>query len=119
MSPNSIMPLWQGLIIILVAAGVTQFTRWLPFLAFSRRQLPDRIVYLGSVLPYAMMALLVVYCLRSVPEATAGYYGLPEMICALLTGLLHYRWGNMLLSIAGGTLVYMAFRYLLLSQGLA
>lgn len=115
MSPDSIMPLWQGLVIILVAAVVTQFTRWLPFLVFSRRQLPDRIVYLGSFLPYAMMALLVVYCFREVPEETAAFYGLPEILCGILTGFLHYRWGNMLLSIAGGTLAYMCFRQFILA----
>ncbi|MDU1028455.1 MAG: AzlD domain-containing protein [Clostridiales bacterium] len=119
MSPNSVMPLWQGLIIIAIAGAVTQFTRWLPFIALARRQLPDRIVYLGGVLPYAMMPLLVVYCLRAVPAETAALHGLPELTCALLTALLHYRWGNMLISIAGGTLLYMGLRQVLIIKGIA
>lgn len=107
MSPNSIMPLWQGLLTIGLVVFVTQLSRWLPFIAFSRRQVPDRIIYLGGVLPYAMMALLAVYCLRNVPLFEPPYHGAAEMIATVLTLGLHYWKGNMLLSVAVGTLTYM------------
>lgn len=107
MSPNSVMPLWQGLLTIAIVVAVTQFSRWLPFLVFGRRQVPDRVMYLGEVLPYAMMALLVVYCLRNLPVLEGPYHGLPEIIAVILTGGLQYWKGNMLLSIAVGTICYM------------
>ncbi len=107
MSPNSIMPLWQGLLTIGLVVLVTQLSRWLPFIAFGRRKVPDRIIYLGEVLPYAMMALLVVYCLRNLPLFESPYHGAPEIIAVALTGALHYWKGNMLVSIAVGTVSYM------------
>lgn len=62
--------------------------------------------YLGRVLPAAMMGLLVVYCLKDVTWAAAPH-GIPELLAILTVALLH-RWkGNVLLSIAGGTVLYM------------
>ena len=50
---------------ILLMAAVTFLTRWLPFAAFRPGQpIPKTIAYLGQVLPLAMMAMLVVYCLK-------------------------------------------------------
>ena len=95
------------LISILLMAAVTFLTRWLPFAAFRPGQpIPKTIAYLGQVLPMAMMAMLVVYCLKG---ATPLYdpYGLPELIGVLATAGLHLYKRNTLISIAGGTAVYM------------
>ena len=63
--------------------------------------------YLGRVLPPATMGLLVVYCLKGV-QWTAAPHGAPELIAIAAVVLLH-RWkGNVLVSIAGGTALYMA-----------
>lgn len=99
-------PLQTLLTILCVAAG-TQLTRWLPFLLFpENRQPPAAITFLGRALPPAMMGLLVVYCLRSV-ALTSPPHGLPEAVAISAVVVLH-RWrGNVLLSIAGGTAVYM------------
>lgn len=93
-------------IILAVAAG-TQLTRWLPFLLFpENRQPPEIVTWLGRVLTPAVMGLLVVYCLKDVSFLNAPY-GIPEALAILVTVLLH-RWkGNVLLSIAGGTALYM------------
>ena len=90
-----------------VAAGC-QLTRWLPFLLFPENKTPPKVVqYLGRVLPPATMGLLVVYCLKGV-QWTAAPHGAPELIAIAAVVLLH-RWkGNVLVSIAGGTAVYMA-----------
>ena len=54
-------------LVILVIALVTALLRFLPFLVFNgKRSIPKVIQYLGSVLPYAVMAMLVVYCLKEV-----------------------------------------------------
>lgn len=99
---------FQTLVMILAVAAGTQITRWLPFWLFPENKEPPPVVtYLGRVLPASMMGLLVVYCLKGVTW-TAPPYGLPELLAILAVVLLH-RWrGNVLLSIAGGTALYMA-----------
>lgn len=61
--------------------------------------------HLGNVLPYAVIGLLVVYCLKDVPGS--GTYGLPEAIAILFIAFLHKWKKNTLLSIGGGTVLYM------------
>lgn len=97
----------QTVVIILAVALGTQLTRWLPFLLFPEgRAVPKTVAYLGRVLPPAAMGLLVVYCLRGV-SLSSPPHGAPEAAAILLTAALH-RWrGNVLLSIAGGTALYM------------
>lgn len=97
----------QTLIMILAIALGTMITRFTPFLLFPERKEPPRIIiYLGKVLPPAMMGLLVVYCLKGV-SVTATPHGLPELIAILVIVLLHKWKSNVLISIGGGTLVYM------------
>lgn len=97
----------QTVAIIAAMAIGTQLTRWLPFWMFPESREPPTIVeYLGKVLPSATMGLLVVYCLKDVTWLS-GDHGLPQILAILAVVVLH-RWkGNTLLSIAGGTAVYM------------
>ena len=97
----------QTLIMILAVAAGTQLTRWLPFWLFPEKKQPPAVVtYLGRVLPPAMMGLLVVYCLKDVAW-TAAPHGLPELLAIAAVALVHVWKGNVLLSIAGGTVLYM------------
>lgn len=92
---------------VVIIAGVTAALRFLPFLLFGgKRKTPAVIAYLGQVLPYAIMAMLVVYCLRGV-QLTSVPFGIPELLCCGLVVALHLWKGNTLLSILGGTVVYM------------
>lgn len=93
-------------ILAAVTLGV-QITRWLPFLLFPEKKQPPAVVaYLGGVLPAAMMGLLVVYGLKSTP-ILASPHGLPELFAIAAVVALH-RWkSNVMLSIAGGTALYM------------
>lgn len=97
----------QTIVMILAVAAGTQLTRWLPFWLFPENKEPPAIVtYLGRVLPAATMGLLVVYCLKGVSWTNAPH-GIPELISVAVVAVLH-RWkGNVLLSIAGGTVLYM------------
>lgn len=97
----------QTLAIVLAVALGTVVTRFAPFLLFPEKREPPAVVaYLGRVLPPAMMGLLVVYCLRGV-SLTAFPHGIPEGAAVALIVLLH-RWkGSALLSIGGGTALYM------------
>lgn len=94
-------------LIVAVAAAVTIALRFLPFLIFGEnRKTPPLITYLGQVLPYAIMGMLVVYCLKGV-DLTAAPFGIPEILgCALVAGL-HIWKRNTLLSIGLGTVCYM------------
>ena len=98
---------FQTFVMILAVAAGTQITRWLPFWLFPENKEPPPVVtYLGRVLPAAMMGLLVVYCLKGV-SWTNPPHGVPELLAILAVVLLH-RWkSNVLLSIAGGTALYM------------
>lgn len=84
----------------------TMVTRFLPFLIFPEgKEPPEFIQYLGKVLPYAVIGLLVIYCLKDVPRS--GTYGIPEFLAIVFIVLLH-RWKkSILLSIGGGTVFYM------------
>ena len=96
-------PLWQ----VLIMAAVIAFTRFLPFLAFPEgRKRPAVITYLGKVLPYAIIGMLVVYCFKDV-SFLAYPYGLPELIACVAVALLHIWKRNTLLSIGAGTVFYM------------
>lgn len=95
------------LISLLIIAGVTALLRFLPFLLFrGDRKTPPFIVYLGRVLPYAIMTMLVVFCLKGMSfRSLSGF--LPELISVAAVVLLHLWRKNTLLSIAAGTLIYM------------
>ena len=94
------------MIAIAVMAGVTLLLRVLPFLIFGDRKTPAYIEFLGQYLPYAIMGMLVVYCLKGV-SLLAAPHGLPELIAVAAVVLLHLWKRNTLLSIGGGTVLYM------------
>ena len=97
----------QAIGIILAVSAGTQITRWLPFWLFPENKEPPAVVtYLGKVLPAAMMGLLVVYCLKGV-SWTSAPHGIPELLAVAAVAALHWWRGNVLLSIAGGTALYM------------
>ena len=51
---------------IVVCAFCTFAERLLPFLIFRKGSVPNLVRYLGNILPVAVMATLVIYCLRAV-----------------------------------------------------
>lgn len=93
------------LMLIGVITLVTVLTRVLPFLLFKNKK--NAVVeYLGDVLPYAVMAMLVVYCLKGV-DLLNGNHGICEIIGVGSVIVLHLLKRNTLISIFGGTLIYM------------
>lgn len=92
---------------ILVIALVTAALRFLPFVIFGGgRKVPQFVSYLGRVLPYSIMAMLVVYCLKGISFIKAPF-GIPELISVVLVVVLHVWKRNTLFSIVGGTVCYM------------
>ena len=97
----------HAMLLILTMTAGTMATRFLPFLLLGdKRQTPPFIAYLGKVLPYAIMGMLVVYCLKGV-SLTEVSSVLPAALGVGVTAGLHLWKHNTLLSILGGTAVYM------------
>ncbi len=96
-----------ALISIGIIALVTAVTRYSPFLIFSGRKKTGRIIdYLGRVLTYAIMGMLVVFCLKNISFTSVRSF-LPELLASAVTVLMHVWKRNTLLSIGIGTLAYM------------
>lgn len=95
------------LITIAIVAIVTFATRALPFAIFNTQKgLPPYIRYLNGVLPTAIIAMLVVYCLKDASPLRYPY-GLPEFISLLFLVVVHRRFKKILISIGGSTALYM------------
>lgn len=95
--------------IITVAAAVlgTMLTRFLPFILFpANKPTPPVVLYLGKMLPAAVMALLVVFSFKDV-KFLSGYHGAPELLATVLIIALQVYVKNVLLTIASGTIFYM------------
>ena len=109
----------QAVAAIAVMAVVTFLTRALPFLLFDRGDHPPKLVlYLGRVLPPAIIAMLIIYCLKGPLLALRDGFPhllslqavgewLPAFLSVLVVALLHLWKRNTLLSIFGGTVLYM------------
>ena len=97
----------HDILLVAVVALVTIALRFLPFWIFGEnRTTPPLILYLGKVLPFAIMGMLVVYCLKDI-SFTAAPFGVPELIGCAVVALLHIWKRNTLLSIGAGTVCYM------------
>ena len=97
----------QSILTVLAVVLGTMATRFLPFLILPKSKKPPAFIsYLGIVLPYAVIGLLVVYCLKD--AVFTNLHGLPELIAIAFIVALHKWKHNTLLSIAAGTVLYMA-----------
>ncbi len=91
---------------IAVMVAATAATRALPFLVFRDRKVPGFVPFLAGYGPPAILTILTLYCFKDV-DWTAAPHGAPEMAAAALTAVLHLWRRNTLLSIVGGTALYM------------
>ena len=92
---------------LLVIAFVALVTFLLPFVLFPEgKETPPYVKYLGKVLPFAIIAMLMVYCLKGT-SLLEWPYGLPELIAVAAVVVLHLWKKNTLLSIGVGTVLYM------------
>ena len=97
----------SSLIMIAAIAIATFATRAASFLVFPKgKEIPPKVVFIGKVLPPAIIGMLVVYCLRST-SVLAYPYGIPELIAGLTVVILHLWKRNIFLSIGAGTILYM------------
>lgn len=98
---------FEAALTIGIMVGGTMLTRFLPFILFpANKETPAFVLYLGRVLPFAIIGFLVVFCLKNV-NLLAAPHGIPEAIAMLVIVGLHLWKRNVLLSIGGGTIVFM------------
>ena len=96
----------QVLISIVIISLVTIALRALPFILLKGRKTPAWIEYMGHVLPFAVIGMLVVYCLKGISFTTPA--GFAPALIATAAVVLSYVWKqNTLLSIISGTVIYM------------
>ena len=100
------MPDIRSAVLVGVCALITAALRFIPFFVFGgKRKTPAFITYLGKVLPFAIMGMLVVFCLKNV-SIISYPHGIPELLGVLTVAGLHIWKRNTLLSIVAGTVVY-------------
>ena len=92
---------------IIIIALITMLLRFLPFIILgNEKKTPACIIYLGKVLPYSIMGMLIVYCLKNV-SISQYPYGIPEAVSCLIVSGIHIWKRSTLLSITVGTAAYM------------
>ena len=96
------------ILLALVTSGVVTFAiRLFPFLVLrNQTNLSNRMQFIASVLPQAIITILVVYCLKDISFVEAPY-GIPELIAVSIVVLLQWWKENTLLSIFVPTVIYM------------
>ncbi|MBO5690306.1 MAG: AzlD domain-containing protein [Spirochaetaceae bacterium] len=96
----------NALIATLIAALVIFATRLFTFALYSKREPPSILRFIEKYIPPMIMAILLIYCLKDL-DFTTRPFGLPQII-ALLVTVVSYLWkGNSMVSIFGGTIVFM------------
>lgn len=96
----------QVIIAIAVISLVTIAIRFIPFLLFNGKETPKVILHLGKYLPSAIMAMLVVYCLKGISFLSVKNF-LPELVATAVVSVTYIIKRSTLLSIICGTIVYM------------
>ena len=83
----------RALLLVIIIALVTALLRFLPFIIFKdSKKTPKIITNLGKTLPYAVMAMLVVYCLKDVKFSNVNLF-VPQIIAVFIVSI-SYIWNN-------------------------
>lgn len=98
---------WYILLAIVMSALITFGLRALPFVLFrGGRSMPEWMQRLGQILPSAIMAVLIVYCLKGAKSNPIGI-GIPGIIAVAVVVASYKRKHNTFISIIVGTVAYM------------
>lgn len=103
MNPMSVT---QALVAVGLSAVIIFLTRAFPFILFSKREPPTVLRFIEKYIPPMIMGVLVVYSLKDV-KFTAVPYGVPHIISIAVTAVLHLWKKNSMVSIFGGTILFM------------
>ncbi len=106
------LPLGTALFFSFLIAIVIFLERLFPFALFSRREPPALIRFIEQYIPSMVIAILIMYCLKDISFSCMPY-GLPYFIACASTVLLHLLIKNSMISIFGGTAIFMLLSYLM------
>ena len=89
--------------------------RAFPFILFSRKKPPKVLSFIEKYIPAMVIGVLIVYCLADPKDMTfsSSPWGIPAIAGVLLTIILHLWKGNSMISIFGGTILFMVLERLL------
>ena len=97
----------NALILIAVMGAVTMAARLLPYFIFGTREtIPPLVIYLGKIIPYAAMGMLIVYSLKDVSISEAPH-GIPEAISVAAVAISYVWKRSTIFSVLAGTILYM------------
>jgi branched-subunit amino acid transport protein AzlD len=96
----------QSIILIATAAAATLLARSAPFIFLDKHRSNKYIVYLGKVLPFSIIGLLIVYTIKEINFILTPF-ALPEIIAIVFTAIIHRLLRNNLISIGLGTALYL------------
>ncbi|PTI69420.1 branched-chain amino acid transporter permease [Mammaliicoccus vitulinus] len=99
------MSVSNQIITIIIIVIATMITRFLPFLVFKNKEMPDYILYLGDALPPALFGMLVIYSLKDINFLSSNH-AIPEMIAIIVIVIIHIWKRNMIVSMVLGTATY-------------
>lgn len=91
---------------IIFTALILIFYRSFPFLIFSKREVPAALKFVEKSLPPLIIAILLVYCFKDLNFAERPF-GAPNFISLVAVILLHIWKKNSMISIFGGTILFM------------
>ena len=96
----------DAIIAIIIMSSITFFVRAFPFIVFKNKKPSDTVIYIGKYAPAVIITILVLYCLKGafLPPTIIA---IPQLICLAAIVILHLKFRNSLISIFGGTLLYM------------
>ena len=110
-------------LIATIAIGIMMLAlRLLPFLIFAKRKTPAFFAFIEKFIPALSIAVLFAVCFKErtadlIFKSTSPAQEFPSLICAvaasLFTALLHFWKNNAMISIFGGTILYMILNYFL------
>lgn len=109
---NQSLPMNAVLIATVLSGLIILLTRTLPFLIFSKREPPAVIRFIEKYSPALIMTILFVYCLKDV-NFTAAPFGIDYLICIAVVAVLHLTVKNSMVSIFGGTALYIILNHLM------
>lgn len=100
------LTLVQAIIGMLVSGIVIFALRAFPFVLFSKHDPPKLLKFIERFIPPMVMAVLLIYCLKEVTFFSTPF-GIPHLVALLFTIIVHFWKSNSMLSIFGGTALFM------------
>lgn len=100
------LTLKEVFIAIPVMALIIFCTRAFSFVLFSKGHAPDLFRYIGKYLPSLVITLLILYTLKDIDFSQRSSF-IPALAAIAFTVAAHIYKGNAMISIFGGTIIYM------------